>query len=60
MPDVSERHFGFLTDARGTFPVGTLHYIYPCYNAAMETEYEAKFLDVDKDEVRAQISSDLR
>lgn len=28
-----------------------------CYDAAMETEYEAKFLDVDKDEVRARLKS---
>lgn len=28
-----------------------------CYDTVMETEYEAKFLDVDKDEVRARLKA---
>lgn len=29
----------------------------PCYDAGMETEYEAKFLDSDKDEVRDRLKA---
>ena len=45
------------SDSPGSSPASTLHYFYNCYNIAMETEYEAKFLDVDKTQVRARLKS---